>query len=182
MSTSSRRELWKGETRESTFAQGRSELPVGSPCEVSIRGWMGWDGSTHTHAFVPDSGCRFRWAENWESTTTNFSPSRFDAVLGRYWPECSRAISHHRRARAGATHVILRGKERPGGGGEVGAGPGYALHGLEPAFFDDDAPDGATQLALPTNFKDDSQNFARPAIVGFCNFGEMPDLNAACQV
>lgn len=38
----------EGETRESTFAQGRSELTVGSPCEVSIRGWMGWDGSQHT--------------------------------------------------------------------------------------------------------------------------------------
>ena len=40
----------EGETRESTFAQEETELPVGSPCEVSIRGWMGWvgDGSTHT--------------------------------------------------------------------------------------------------------------------------------------
>lgn len=41
----------EGETRESTFAQGRSELAVGSPCEVSIRGWMGWDGSTHTLSY-----------------------------------------------------------------------------------------------------------------------------------
>lgn len=38
----------EGETRESTFAQGRSELAVGSPCEVSIRGWMGL-GWVNTH-------------------------------------------------------------------------------------------------------------------------------------
>lgn len=42
--------------------------------------------------------------------------------------------------------MILRGKEPPGGG----AGPGCTLHGLEPAFYDDDGPDGCN-TTRPSN-------------------------------
>jgi hypothetical protein len=125
VSTSSRRELWKGRRGNQRLLRKKLSCQLGRPVKlVFVGGWVGL--GQHTHAFVSDSGCRSQ-GENWESTTTNFSPSRLGAVRGCHWPEPTELLSQGHRARAGATHVIRGGKERQGAtGSDIG----------KPAFYD----------------------------------------------
>ena len=101
VSTSSRRELWKGRRGNQRLLREDLSWQLGRPVKlVFVGGWVGM--GQHTGFRTGDSGCRFA-GENWESTTTNFSPSRFEAVRDRHWPESSMLISQDR---AGTTHVI----------------------------------------------------------------------------
>lgn len=64
----------EGKTRVQRLLRRKLSCQLGRPVKlVFVGGWFGM--GQHTHAFVPDSDCRSQ-GENWESTTTNFSPSR----------------------------------------------------------------------------------------------------------
>lgn len=110
----------EGETRESTFAQGRSELAVGSPCEVSIRGWMGWDGSTHTLSYRI---CLKAAGRAGRKLGIDHNQLFAQSIGGSPRPPLAEMLAYDESAapaRAGVTHVIWAGsKKRPG----VGVGP-----------------------------------------------------------